>query len=662
VKLSIWDSEQAPKELARRLGAAKKARAPLEYHWSQTERVCYQTSSNGGFFTDESSWGLLGNNGTDEGGVNPTLSVSYCMKNIRFLHSQMSANPPSALARPNSSDQKDKRAADAANRILDFGKRKYKFQNRQDIVNLHTLVYGTGIGKTEFDPDAGLPIAFNPEDDTVEFEGDFTYAQPHPRNMYLDPDATDTDSIRWVFERVYMPYEEALRRFPESHDKIKSLMEQAENQRFYHGDASESYFQFQRFQRLPIFQYWENGTPENGLQGRFAWCLEDGTVLTRSEDGRAVPVASPYAFPVYADVSEETIGTYARLPYHFLTDIDIPGTAWGMPVVAYAVQLQDLLNHLDIAAADIIQAHGVARVLVPDSAELAQDAINNNSWDVVVYAGQQPPKFMEPLPFPQALPVLRQQVKQAIDDIFGVTELAMGQQARETSGNSMQFAVEQSNVVRRRLFNKLTMYVESVYQDYLSLCATNWTTPRTIKTIGREQAMETLDIKGSDIRSGYDLHVEFGTQFSLDPIQRRMEIMQLAPFFKEAGIPMRQILSMMKLSDLSSLYDAAQLAESRQREYFDEIINTGRQVPPGAKEDHVNMLNYALHWRMTSEFFDLPTDLQQLCLEHITLREELMASETKPAAPAGQPPAAGTPQSGVAPAENPLAALAGLSM
>jgi hypothetical protein len=658
VKLDIWTPEKTSQELLKRLQASRKARQHLEYIWAECERVVYSTSFQGGFFNDEQERNFI-SDGSDstEMGRRPSLNVSYCMKNFRFLHSQMSANPPTATAKPNSSDQEDKRSADAANRLINFGVRKYKFQNRQDIVNLHTLAYGTGFGKTMHDPNGGLPVEFDAEQDAVKFEGEFAYTQPHPRNMFLDPDAVSSDDVRWCIERIYMPVEMACIKYPVQSNRLKELAEsiQGQTQSGTQGSSggADSFFQFERFNRIPIFQYWETGTPENGLRGRFCPFLEDGTVLT--EDGASM--ASPYVFPVYSDATGEAIGSYARLPYHILTDIDVPGTAWGMPVVAYAVQLQDLMNHLVNASADIVQAHGVARVLVHDSAELAEDALTNNNWDVLVYAGNREPKYMEPLPFPQALPMLMTQVKQYLDDIFGVTELNLGQQKRETSGNSMQFAIEQSNLVRKRLFNKLTLYVESVYQDYLALIAANWTTARTIKTIGREQAMEVMDIKGSDIKSGYDVIVEYGTQFSLDPITRRMEIMQMAPFFKEAGLTMRQILGMMKLSDLSSLYDATQLAEARQHEYFEQIIQTAQPVPPGRKEDHINMLAYALMWRMTAEFKELPMDIQDLCLQHIDEREKMAAEETK--APAA-PPAAGTPDSGVAPAQNPLAALTGM--
>lgn len=637
VRYEEWDEERAPKELQRRLESAKQARRHLEQQWTNNERAVFATTFTTGFFTDDTTYPVWASD-TDESGRVPSLSVSYCMKNVRFLHSQMSANPPVGTPRPNSSDQEDKRAAKAADCALRYGRRQYKFPEKQDQVNLNTLVYGTGFGKTLYDPNAGMPIAFNQESGEAKFEGDFVHTIPHPRNMFLDPDATAPDDVNWAFELCYLRAEQLCAMFPTHTDKIKQLSEaqdQTRDSMSREGSGDDDFFKHHRFSRVPVFQYWERGTPENLLRGRFAWMLPDGTVLNE----KGVPEASPYAFPVFDDATGEPIGAVAKLPYHILTDLDIPGTAWGQSVVSYAVQLQDLLNHLDNSAADIIQAHGVARLLVPQSSELADDAITNNTWDVTFYAGQIPPSYMEPLPFPQALPVLRAQVKQAIDDMFGLTDLNMGQQSRETSGNAMQYAVEQSNMVRKRLFNKLTAYVESVLTDYLALIATNWKTARTIKAVGRENAVEVIDLQGSDIAQGYDIQVEYGA-LSLDPLTRRMELTQMAPMLEKGGVSPRRILGLMRMGELTGALDEVQLAEARQLEYFEKIIATGKPATPGRKEDHANMLAYALIWRMTAEFRDLTPELQDLCLQHIEAREQMLIAEASAAPTAGGAPKA----------------------
>jgi len=636
-----WDADEAKQELAKRLDAAKQARRHLETQWTENERAVFATSANQTSFTDNHVPGQLSEQ-ADENGRHPTMTVSYCMKNVRFLHSQMSANPPVTQASPASSDQEDKRAADAADRLLRYAPRKYNIPDTQDFVNLNALVYGTAIGKTVFDPNKGLPTAFDEQQNAVTFEGDFDFSTVHPRKFYINPDSTSPRVLGWVFEEVAVPVDKACAMFPEHAVMLKGFVDGLQNRS---SSSTEQFINLKRYNHIPLFQYWEDGTPETGCKGRFAWCMEDGTVL--SPGGKVGP--SPYAFRVFDDNDVE-IGTYAKMPYHVFTDLDVPGTAWGQTVVSYAVQIQDMINRIDNVAADILQAHGVVRMAVPDSAEVAEEAITNNNWDVVVYAGQVAPHFMEPLPFPQALVSQRAEMRKALDDIFGITETNLGQQSRETANAAMQFAVEQSNLVRKRLFNKMTKFVESVYSDYLALIANNWTTPRTIKVLGREKAFEVLDIKGSDIRSGYDVVCEYGTSLPLDPMARQAQLMQMLPLMKEAGLTPRTILGKFRLAELESAYDATQLAQDRQREYFEQIIAERKYVEPGEEEDNVNMLEYALQWRMTAEFKNLPPDIQAICLQHIKARKELAADTVAP------PPAAAGP----APAgPDPMAALMG---
>jgi hypothetical protein len=269
----------------------------------------------------------------------------------------------------------------------------------------------------------------------------------------------------------------------------------------------------------------------------------------------------------------------------------------------------------------------------------------------VKYTGAIPPNFMEPLPMPAALPNIRDRMKQNLDDVMGITESLMGQQSRETSGFSMQYAVEQSNMVRRRLFNKYVGFVEHIYKSYLGIIKEYWDTPRTIKVLGKERAFETVDLQGSDIEGGFDLVVEYGTSFSLDPMARRQEILQLSPLLKEAGMTSRAILGMLRLNELDSLIDRTQLAASRQREIFERMLANKIYIPPRELQEHRAMLEEAYTYVMSAEFDVLPEEDKALVERHIKEREQMAAQST---ADAGA--AAGV---GGGAAANPLAAMLG---
>jgi len=225
-----------------------------------------------------------------------------------------------------------------------------------------------------------------------------------------------------------------------------------------------------------------------------------------------------------------------------------------------------------------------------------------------------------------------------INEVSGVNEAMFGQQSREQSGASMQYATNQGNMIRRRLFNKYVLVVESLYKTILNLVRKHWELSRTINVLGKEKALEAVDLKGADIDGGYDVIGEYGVTLSLDPITRREEIMSLQPLFEKAGVPVRKALEMLKLNELEGMYDTLDLAGARQKEIFDEMIGTGMYIPPKKFRDHPNMLAWAFSYFMSQEFNVLPEEIQQLCERHIEERAMLAAQEEG----AGQPAPAAT--------------------
>jgi hypothetical protein len=288
----------------------------------------------------------------------------------------------------------------------------------------------------------------------------------------------------------------------------------------------------------------------------------------------------------------------------------------------------------------------VARLVVPENTTINTD-LSNSPWDVVTVSGSQPPHFVE---VPQLMPEMaatRQDLIRGIDDIMGVNESMFGQQSREQSGASMQYATNQGNMVRRRLFNKYVLTVESIYKSILNLVRKHWPVERNVLVLGKERVLEAISLKGADIDGGYDVVGEYGVTLSLDPITRREEILAMQPFFEKAGVPPRTSLKLMKLNELEGMFDVAELAETRQQEYFQEMIARNMYIPPAEMEDHENMIASAYLWFMSAEFKHLGEQEKLLCRQHIKERIQLAAAEKAPVAgpqapgPAPAPPGPG---------------------
>lgn len=643
-QLEIWSPSRAKKILRSRLQYAKEARQKLEARWDLNERCAYATRGMDRYGLDGPGEAASPANGSPDAEVAAAISINYAFKNLRFLHSQLSANPPVVIPRPATSDPEDRRRARAADAVVRFALRQYGLQEVFDQASLSTLLRGTGIIKVWWDSSAGAVLGFD-DDGRVLMEGAIRARPVSPWNLFVDPDADSWDEVRWVIEEVSIPYDEALRRWPSRREALRKARAAVSNTEGEVGPGGivvsptvrTSEGRTAKRESIKVYEYWETGLATNALLGRHAVHLADGTVL---ED----PDESPHSFvPALTedelrrvrrgDVALDEIergAPVARLPYHFFTDVDVPEQPWGKAFMEYEAPLQDYLNRLDTVMLENLQAHGVARLILPDECELAPGSVTNSPLDlyrIKTKGSTREPHFMAPMAMPSSMSEFRAQVRGGIDDMAGVNESMFGQQSRETAGFAMQYATNQGNVIRRRLFVKLMLCVEGVYRTILDLARKHWDEETTLKVLGKEKSFEIVDLRTADIDGGYDLVVEYGTSLSLDPMQRRDEIMKMLPLLEKAGVPERKILSMLRLGEVDDAADDEQMAEDRQREIFDRMIATATYIPPQPCMDHEGMLAYAMRFMMSKDFDLLEPAEQMMVRRHYYERGEVAAKE-----------------------------------
>ena len=622
----------AKKILSERLEAAKRARFDCEGRWALIDSIMYGGEDRRGQGSViPSAGGSVVSTGLIEDVDNTpsNISVLYAFKNLRFVHSQLSTNAPSVALRPTSSDADDIRRADAADRLSRYAMRQYKFQEQYDIRNNDTLHYGSGFLKAKWNPEIGEILACD-EAGQLKMAGDFELEVVSPKYVYIDPDANCWDAVRYVFEKKVMPYEQALHLVGES----KAPQLEQFRKKDYADETGKD-----KHDIVILYEYWENGLPYNGYAGKYCICAEDGTPFTEI-------MSNPHAFGKALTKADRKSGTTykhkkARLPYHMLTDVDKPGSVWGVAALDAVIRAQDVLNRLDSVMLDNLEVHATYRLLLPEGCDVADESITNSPKEIIKFTGSQPPYFMNPPQMAPDLSKYREMLKGGIDEIYGVNEAMFGIQNRETAGSAMQYSVNQGSQIRKRLFNKLALDTESVYKDFLDIVRENWDVSRHIAVLGKENALEAIDIKGADIDGGFDIVIEYGTTLPIDPMMRRQEIINYMPLFEKAGIPSRSLLRLMKLNDLSGYYDEVERAKNRQREYFEEMNATGQYIEPQLFEDHENMLMFCKEYIMDQEFKALSPKVKLLIRKHLVERAGLPAKEAEllgaanaPAAPA----------------------------
>lgn len=600
-KVQALSDQQVEQMLEKRLKQAKRYRERHEEKWRLNERTVFYWNSRNPNAVTLTEDNLIRFDNDDVGQTEQVeMAVNYAFKFLRFIHAQMSQNPPSVIARPTSTDISDHLKADAADRVIRWAYGQYELQEIFDQANLKCLTYGTGYVRVYWDPHEGDAIEFDDKTQEITLTGETCIYSPSTWDIWLDPTAKTWKDVRYYFERCEMPVDEAYFRWPDKKDLIDQHI------RTKPRVESEMEDWRQAEDVVEIYYYCEKGLPINGHAGRMAVCIDSGKLLSRPTKNK---------------------NPDQRLGLAIETDIDIPDEVYGVSFIQYVYKLQELLNRLDTNFVENIAAHNVVRMVLPDGAEIEDGALSNSAWDYVTVTGmgQATPHFVPAASLMPDAHKLRENLIQGIQELAGVNDSMQGVQKREMSGFSMQTAIDAGNTVRRRLFNKNTLCVRDVFRMFLAEVKQNWDEPRTILVLGKEHAFQAADLKGADIDGGYDITCEYGASLSLDPSRRREEIMQLMPVFEKAGVPTKTVLSMLKLNELETMYDRMELASERQREIFETMISKHEEVEPRELEDHQGMLDFAYYFVMTAEYKYLDDELKQLIDTHIKKREQFAA-------------------------------------
>lgn len=640
LKVVSYSPEEAKDMLEARLKSDKKYReVNFENSWKANENLLYK------------------NNGL---GVSPTLSYSslaevYQMKasessnnihiprvaqNLRFLHSQMSANPPSVIPQPTSNELEDRRATQAVDDLIKYGRKQYKLQEYLDLTNLSTLTYGTGFVKSYHDPHGGETLKFDKSTSEITMTGDFKCRPILIWDLWFDRDAKCWEDVRYTFERFFMPLSQASSIWPEYEELfVENIVNTGKHPSKMESSVIDKTVKEPddiKNQLVEIYEYTEKALPENGMAGRRCFHLSDGTILGKMEE-------NPHPGAI--------------LPYGVLTDMDIPGEVYGKTTVDYAIGLARVVDTLDNMIFNNVELHGSIKLVVFDQAETNEENYSDNPVDIITVNGTHAhaPYQLKPASVSGDIYAMRNQMLEAIDGIMGVNEILQGQINRELSGFASQTAINAANMVRHRLFNKYTALVEFIYTTYLDSIKENWKVKRKIKIIGKEDAQTIKYIEGADIKSGYILSVEYGANFSLDPAMRREEILQAREILLDAGVNPKKIAQMLKYNEIDALFDAPEMARKRQIEIFERAIERYNKtgivdVEPASKMRkayHLEMAEAALEFVMTNDFLTLDDELKEAIYSHIDEREQMAAQQATPGQPAPGVAPAGPAQPGM---------------
>ena len=594
--------------------------------------------------------------GDDTEDIRP--NANYIFQHYRLLHSQMSANPPVVGARPLSMDQIDIDAADAAEDTNRYWLKHANLQENIDQMSGKAIKYGTGYIKVINDPDAGEMTSFDEDKGIAHFEGDAKVYSPSTIDVWLDCMAKCPGDIEHQWEKVTNTYAYWSSIFFE--ERQLEILDAIIADNKYSTDSDGM---AELGDEINLYYYYEKGLPRNAMRGRFAIMTYDGELLT---DG---VVENPHYFKPARSREErekylqgekghdklKTKSPIGKLPIEVLTDIDVDDRPYGRSFIYYEANNQDIINRLDEVTLNNIKAWGSQKCVIIGGGKVSEVALNDDQFTAITIDGH---GDVKPMPRPGSMPdmtQLRDVLKEAGDGTAGVNKSMTGQIDRETSASALQIAASQGNQVRRRLFVKYTNVCEAVYRSLNMISRETWTRAKSLEILGAQGSYKVRYISAMDISGGYQFYSSYGEQFSLDPSLRRQEILQLIPLIQELpGVTPQTIIDLLGINEVEIAQDRAKLGETRQKEIFDEIKKTEKQIEPDPDiDDSDSMLAWAAIYVMTSEYHRLSEKPKALLKEHIQLRKAIIAQQSPqvPQTAPGAPEGASGPPMGMPPAQ-----------
>ena len=645
-KIQSWDEAAFKKNLVPRLAHAKKYRKDLcEDTWKSAE-LCYYNASLQPAAQAQINYEDLASIPEDDlDGLSREVAINYIYRDVKYMHAQMSSNPPTVKIIPNGTDLDDEDRADAADIVCRWAGEQFNLQEVADDRNLKTLTKGTGYIRYTWDATLGRILAFGPdpehglEEDEFLMSGDHRIYSPSTWNIWLDPAAKSSDpqapnGVRWFFELIEMPLEEANLRFPDKKEEMKKLATgktSGRSWKFFSGGDNKAATSGDE-DRVEVYLYIERGEAVNGMKGRQAYMLEDGCILEFGANENPI----------------------ADLGLDILTDIDVEDQVYGKSIIEYLESIQQMIQTLDANTLRNIAVHGNIRMACHTDTEFDDETITDDSVDIIRYSGQMPPTFLNtPAQMPDAWR-LRDQLHAGSREVSMINEAMLGNTSRETSGYTFQSQINAGNLGRRRLFNKYTISTKRLFRwGVLAIAIENWTEDRVIRVLGLERStIEEHAFSSTDIDGGWDVQAAYGQSFSLDPSTARDQIMQMMPLFEKLpGFDFRALVDAIRMNVMDNFVDHMALAKRRQREIFKKMIrsytdrDTAQYIEPRELEDHANMITYCRQYTMSAEYNRLDDDLKSIIDQHIKAREDIVAeqvaatSQAPPGAPAGPPQA-----------------------
>ena len=531
---------------------------------------------------------------------------------------------PSVAILPTNDEFSDKQASKLAKRIFDHIKyiQRYDLKN-QDAVRIKEIA-GESYLFIEWNADLGpehpaskrarengekvplLDVNGEPElgedgkpimiEDKVCI-GDVEMSVVRPENMLFQR-IKEPEMVEYCFRIRYDLVDNLKLKYPEKAHKIKA------NTDPNHFDFTQPKDERGLKSRTIYFEFWHKGTDG----------IPDGRHIIFTPDTILKNTMNPY--------------THKEFPFECLKSIQIPGEMHARSFYINARQIATQINNLTTMVLRNQKMASAPKWMVPRGAVKLEQLHNDIS--IVQYQGPVAPQLAQSNPTPLEIFNFRQQMKEDLQQISGITGVSRGEPPPGIkAGIALQFLNEQEN---NRFNGEISQYNEfqrrvaiktlSVVGDYYEN-----DDERTIDIVGKHDEFTRVGVDVTKLSKPFDVRIQNSSALPESKAARIQTLLDLSERFPEA-VPQEVLIDLIDFGQSEKYIDEA-AAAVRAAEVEVEKQNEGETIDPERYEFHIQHWGIHVTDIQKPGFRGLPKKIQQLKKDHIMAHEMHMLEVAK---------------------------------
>jgi len=400
--------------------------------------------------------------------------------------SRLIRNNPRMSVVPNSTEQKDLKAAKVGDKVL-----KSWWRNRQlkkKVRELAGWIYGCGNGFLDdrWDPKLG-PVQFDGETGQLVYLGDAECSVWSPFEVLVPSGGlgdTDIHTLPWLIKMKYRPIEWFVGNYPERGAEVVP-----ETRAMPYVDTSTLFGvvgtgRAQSIEGATEIQLYLQPTPEypKGL-----YLVGANGVILRRQD---------YPFNYYH--------------MEQFKDLEIPGVFWGLSTTEVAIWLQKVWNRTisDIAEYNRAMARGKWMIPRGSNMEVAPDDTHGQRLFYTPVLGHEP-KMLDIKGLPETYQQILNVISNSFMELYFQHEVTSGTNRSDIrSGDMVSLLLEQDdagNVPTHAVFEES---LEAVMRRVLGRIQKGYQNERMLSVIGGPgKEIEVFAFKGADLQNNTDVYV-----------------------------------------------------------------------------------------------------------------------------------------------------------